>query len=168
VPEEATRMLIIIAAMSENRVIGREGELPWDLPEERKRFRRVTMEHAVIMGRKTYESIGKPLEGRTNIILSRDALLEIPGCIVAASLGEALETARKISDPVFVCGGEEVYRQAMERADRILLTVIHEEVEGDAFFPEIPEDHFEELMRGPWEGPPPLTFVVYDRIPSET
>jgi dihydrofolate reductase len=125
----------LIAAMSENRVIGRDNQLPWRLPADLKRFKAATMGHVLVMGRKTYESIGRPLPGRRTIVLSRDAGYRPEGVEVASSLSEALELAG--DEEVFIAGGGEVYRRALEVADDILLTLVHGHIEGDAFFPSL-------------------------------
>jgi len=131
----------IIAAMSSNRVIGRQGALPWHIPEDLRRFRELTTGHALIMGRKTFESIGRPLPDRKNIIVTRQPAYTAAGCLTAASLDEALRLAEPSAE-VFICGGGELYRQAMPFAARIYLTVINESVAGDTTFPEIPADEF--------------------------
>src|SRR5688572_13271277 len=125
----------IIVAMSRNRVIGANGAIPWHLPEELKRFKSVTMGHPIIMGRKTYESIGRLLPGRTTVIVSRQPAYRVPGAIVAHSLGEAIAACNG-DDEIFVIGGAEIYAQALARADRIYLTTVETEVAGDATFPE--------------------------------
>lgn len=120
-----------IAAMSENRVIGANGKIPWHIPDEFKWFKEATMGHTLVMGRKTYESIGRPLPGRRTIVLSRQPL-EIPGAAVVPSLEEV-----KAEGAVFIAGGAEVYRQALPFCSELYLTVVKRKVEGDAFFPEI-------------------------------
>lgn len=129
----------LIAAMSENRVIGRGNALPWHLPDDLKRFKALTMGHPVIMGRKTFDSIGKPLPGRRTIVITRNPKFQAPGAAVAASLDRAIELARGADgdDEVFIAGGGEIFAQAMARADRIHLTLVHASIDGDAFFPEI-------------------------------
>lgn len=127
-------MLSLIVAMTDDGVIGRNNTLPWRLPEDLKRFKDLTMGHAIIMGRKTFDSIGKPLPGRTNIVVSRNPALKIDGAVVTASLGEAV---RQADADAFVIGGAELFRQAWPLADRLYLTLIHEKIEGDVFFPEI-------------------------------
>jgi dihydrofolate reductase len=154
-------IISIIAAMADNRVIGRGGALPWDIPGDRRRFRELTMGHPVIMGRKTHESIGRPLPGRMNIVLSRDAAFRAPGCSVAGSLEEAI-LACSGADELFVCGGEELYRQALPLAERIYLTVVHLHCDGDLFFPPIPAD-FAEIERKECGGGEPCTFILYRR-----
>lgn len=127
----------LIAAMAENRVIGKDGGLPWRLPDEMKHFVRVTSGHTVVMGRKTFESIGcKPLPKRLNIVLTRDAGYAVPGGVkTAASVAEAVALVGA-DDEVFICGGEGAYREALPLADTLYLTVVHASPEGDARFPE--------------------------------
>lgn len=140
----------LIAAMGENRVIGVDGGLPWRLPDEMRHFVRVTSGHTVVMGRKTFESIGcKPLPNRLNIILTRDAGYAVPaGVKKAAGVAEAVELAAKtVSDTVsggevFICGGEGAYREALPGADTLYLTVVHASPEGDAWFPEFGPDQW--------------------------
>ena len=120
-----------IAAMSENRVIGADGKIPWHIPDEFKWFREATMGHILVMGRKTYASIGRPLPGRKTVVLSRQPL-EIPGVTVVGSLD-----AVPREGTVFIAGGAEIYRQALPYCAEIFLTVVKRKVEGDTFFPEI-------------------------------
>ena len=130
-------MLSVIVAVSENGVIGRDGDLPWRLSADLKRFRELTMGHHIVMGRATYESIGKPLPKRTSVVLSRDAnytVAEYPEIHTATSLDAALEIASG-DDEVFVIGGEAIFREALPRADRLYLTLVHADVEGDVHFP---------------------------------
>ncbi len=128
----------LIAAMAENRVIGRADTLPWRLPQDMKRFKRLTMGHTVVMGRKTYETLDGPLPGRRNVVLSRDPDRRYDGADVVATLDQALRLAGD-DDEVFIAGGAELYRLAIDRADRIYLTVVHAEPDGDAFFPPFDE-----------------------------
>ena len=157
-----TSMIIsIIAAMTENHVIGRGGSIPWDIPTDRRRFRKLTMGHPIIMGRKTFESIGKPLPGRRNIVITRRQGFRAEGCCSAQTLEDALMACTGAHE-VFICGGEEFYRQALKLADRIYLTVVHMEYSGDAYFPPIPAD-FVETERQEAEDDSPCTFVIYQR-----
>jgi dihydrofolate reductase len=128
-------MITLIAACSENRVIGKDGTLIWHIPEDLKRFKKLTLGNPIVMGRKTYESIGKPLPGRTNIILSRDKNLRIDGCLVYNKISDILEIFEK--NNIFVIGGGEIYKQFLDKADRIELTLIHKNFDGDTYFPEI-------------------------------
>lgn len=128
--------LSIIVAMSENRVIGRAGGLPWHLPADLKRFKQLTTGHAIIMGRKTFESIGKPLPNRRNIVITRQITWRFPGVETAPDLDTAIRLAT--DDPeVFIIGGAEVFREAESRADRMYITLICANVEGDVLFPEV-------------------------------
>lgn len=130
----------VIAAVAENGAIGKDNRLLWDIPEDMKRFRETTTGHAIIMGQKTYESIGKPLPNRTNIVLTQDEKFVAPGCIVCFSLDEAFEKAREVEkDEVFVIGGGMVYRQALPLADRLYITLVKGDFEADTFFPDYSE-----------------------------
>lgn len=130
-------LVSLIAAVADNGVIGKDNAIPWDLPRERRHYRDVTMGHPVIMGRRTFESIGRPLPGRTMIILTRQRDYRPEGCIVVHSLEAALAAAGN-ADEVFISGGAEVYAEAMPHVGRIYLTSIHAAYEGDAFFPPLP------------------------------
>jgi dihydrofolate reductase len=154
-------IISIIAAMAENRVIGRAGAIPWDIPADRRRFRELTMGYPIIMGRKTFESIGRPLSGRRNIVLSRRPEYRREGCCVVHSLADAL-AASAGADEVFICGGEELYRLALPLADRIYLTVVHKLCAGDAYFPPIPAEFIEtERLDAGFEAL--CTFILYQR-----
>lgn len=124
----------LVAAMAENRVIGRDGGLPWRLPDDLRRFKRFTVDHTVIMGRRTFEEIRRPLANRRNVVISRDPAFRPGGVTVVPSLREALALGAT-EDEVFVIGGGEIYRLALPVADRLLLTLVHAEVEGDTTFP---------------------------------
>ena len=127
-------MIKIIVAMSKNRVIGDSNTLIWHLPEDLKRFKELTTGNTIVMGRKTYESIGKPLPNRRSIIITRDTEYSVDGCEVVNSLEEALLLS---NSDCFIIGGGEIYRQAIDIADRIYLTLINKEFEGDTSFPEL-------------------------------
>ena len=126
--------IILIAAMAANRVIGRGKTIPWDIPGEQTRFKEITMGHSLIMGRKTWESIGRPLPGRRNIVVTRNTAFLAPGAEVIHSLehGFALTEGE---EKVFVIGGSQLYQLALDRADTLILTELEQEVAGDAFFP---------------------------------
>lgn len=126
--------LSLIVAMAENRVIGKDNALPWRLPADLRRFRRLTTGRPVIMGRRSYESIGRPLPERTNIVVTRRPAYQAPGCLIAHTLDDALSLARGAPE-TFVIGGADIYGQTLERADRIYLTLVHAQVPGDTFFP---------------------------------
>lgn len=130
----------LIAALSDNQVIGNQGKIPWHLPDDFRRFKARTTGHVIVMGRKTYESIGRPLPHRTSIIITRDKDLEIPGCLVVGSLSEALEKARSIEkEEIFIIGGGQIYAEALSLAERLYLTKVHAIIEGDTFFPDYEE-----------------------------
>ena len=153
--------------MAKNRVIGAQNKLPWHLPEDLKRFREITTGHPIIMGRKTYESIGRPLPKRTNFVVTRDASARFEGCTTVASVEEAIALASRNDVPgheeVMVIGGGEIYRQAMSRADRIYLTLLDHDVEGETYFPEIDMTRFRETSRERRTEPFPYSFLVLDR-----
>ncbi len=125
----------IIAAVAENNVIGRDNALPWRLPADLKHFKALTTGHSIIMGRKTWESLGRPLPNRVSIVVTRTPELEAPGATVVRSLEMALEHCSEDKE-VFLIGGEAIFREGLETADRIYLTRIHATIEGDVFFPE--------------------------------
>ena len=132
--------LSVLAAMGENRVIGRAGELPWRLPSELARLKRLTTGHCLLMGRKTWESIGRPLPERTSIVITRDPNYEAPGAVVVASFEEALQAARARNETeAFVFGGAAIYQLALPEADTLYLTRVHTSPEGDVEFPEFDE-----------------------------
>jgi len=129
--------ITLIAAVAENRVIGRDGGLPWRLPDDLRRFKQRTLGHNVIMGRRTYESLAAPLPNRPAIVVSRSRDLDIPGATVANSVDEAINIARgRGEDEVFILGGSEIYAIALPLADQLELTIVHAEIEGDTYFPE--------------------------------
>lgn len=127
--------LCLVAAVARNRVIGVDGRMPWHLPEDLKHFRRVTLEHAVIMGRLTYDSMGKPLPKRRNIVVSRQPLV-LEGCEVVSSLEDGIALARTTDSEPRVIGGGQLYALAMPLATRLILTEVQQEPKGDAYFPE--------------------------------
>lgn len=157
--------------MGRNRVIGLRNALPWRLPADMAHFRAVTTGHPVIMGRKTFESLGRPLPNRTNIVVTRDPEFAAPGCLVAQSVDAALETAVAHTDPahpeIFVIGGENLYRQLLPYASRLYPTLVDAEVEGDAWFPEFDWNDWRELERhehpADSRNPFACTFLVLER-----
>ena len=156
----------ILVAMAKNRTIGIDNTLPWRIPEDLKHFKALTMGHHMIMGRKTFESIGKPLPGRTTVVVSRDRSLKIDGCVVAHSLQEAV--AACANDPqIFMVGGADIYAQALGLADKLYITEIQQDVAGDAWFPEFDRSEWLEMLREKHrqETPEPLEyhFVEYRR-----
>lgn len=158
----------IIVAISKNGVIGKKGSgLLWHIPEDMSHFKELTTGHAVIMGRKTYETIGKPLPNRTNIIITRDPDYKAEGCLVVHSLGGALETARTLrqaqgdKNEVFIMGGGEIYEQAIGLADKLYLTLVHQNFEGDVFFPDYSEFK-KEISRQDGESASGLKFTFLE------
>lgn len=142
--------LSILVAMAKNRVIGKNNALPWQLPPDLKRFKQLTMGHHIVMGRKTYESIGRPLPGRTSIIITRQTDYQAPGAIVVASIDQALKVSsegQEIDQEIFVIGGAEIYQQALELCQRIYITEIQQEFDGDTLFPELNQQEWREISR---------------------
>lgn len=167
--------LALIVAMAQNRVIGVNNKLPWYLPHDLKYFKAITMGKPIIMGRKTYDSIGKPLPGRTNIIITRDHNYSAEGCSVVHSLDQALTLAESVAlidgqEEVVVIGGEQIYRLSLPKTDRLYLTQVHADIQGDACFPELVLSDWQEVHREdfPAEGPNPYnySFITYDRVPA--
>jgi len=157
--------LSLIVAMGVGGVIGRDGRLPWHLPADLQRFKRLTMGHHIIMGRKTWESIGRALPGRVSILISRDRNYAAAGALVVTSLLEALKLAHDDSEP-FVIGGEQVFRTALPLARKIYLTKVLGEYPGDVYFPEIAATQWRETHREhhPASGASPAwDFVIYER-----
>jgi len=148
--------------MAGNRVIGREGSIPWKIPGEQKLFKRITLGHPLIMGRKTHEDIGRPLPDRLNIVISRRPDYRPPGCLKADSLEDALSLCPLEETEVFIIGGGGLFRESMPIADRIYLTVLPLTAPGDTFFPEIPAG-FVLASSEHFAGPHPYTFDIYDR-----
>jgi len=136
----------LIVAMAGNRVIGRKNQLPWRLPADLQHFKALTMGKPIVMGRKTWESIGRPLPGRTNIVVTRDVGYQAEGCVVVHSVDQALEVAEG-SDEVMVIGGANLYQQCLDRADRLYLTQVMADIEGDTWFPEFDIAQWKELER---------------------
>ena len=163
----------LIVAMSRNRVIGRNNNLPWYLPGDLKYFKQATMGKPIIMGRKTWDSIGRPLPGRMNVVISRNPEWQAPaGTTPAKSLDEALvkaEAQAEIEDgeEVMIIGGGQIYAEALPMVDRIYVTLVHAQVAGDAFFPEVDWSEWEELGREDFSAsennPYDYSFVVYQR-----
>lgn len=163
-------MRAIIAAMAANRVIGRDGKIPWHIPEDMRRFRELTMGHIVVMGRRTWEEIGRPLPGRITCLVSSSCHMQKEDMVTVTSLVEAVREMEHVYPErnLFFCGGASIYQESMALADCIYLTVLDREVEGDTYFPEIGEEYRlqererkggfsyyyykrEMVGRGPWE-----------------
>lgn len=150
--------------MANNRVIGIANTLPWRLPEDLKHFKALTTGHHILMGRKTYESLGRPLPGRTSVVITRSDDLRLPGCIVATSIDDAIAACNGDTELFFI-GGAELYRQALAYADRIYLTEIQSDFEGDAWFPDFDRSQWQETERRHCQSASGLEcdFVVYDK-----
>jgi dihydrofolate reductase len=165
IPNPKSRLSIIVA-MSRNRTIGVNNTLPWRCAEDLKHFKTLTMGHHMIMGRKTFDSIGKPLPGRTTVVVTRDIALKIDGCLMANSLAAAIAACAHDSE-IFIVGGAEIYRQAMNLVDTMYVTEIQQDVEGDAHFPEFDKGIWHETTREirHQETPQKLEyhFVTYQR-----
>lgn len=160
-------MISIIVAMAKDNVIGIENRLPWDLPEDMKWFRRHTLGKAVLMGRSTYESIGKPLPQRRNLVLTRDVDYRAPGCTIVHSDDEVLAAAGE--GELMVMGGESVYRQWLPRAQRLYLTEVHASIAGDAWFPPFDRREWREIERCEHATDErhayPCSFIILERLP---
>lgn len=156
----------IVAALARNRAIGRDNAMPWRLPEDLRRFKRLTLGHAVIMGRKTFESIGSPLSGRNNIVLTRSRDWAPSGCVVVHTLESALAAIDETQD-AFVIGGAQIYALAMPLARRLYMTEIERDFDGDAFFPEFDRSRWREISREQHASGGPegfdYAFVEYER-----
>ncbi|WP_304639189.1 dihydrofolate reductase [Pseudomonas sp.] len=163
--------ICLIAAVARNGVIGRNNQLPWHLPEDLKYFRATTWGRPIVMGRKTFESLGRPLPGRTNIVVSRQAGLQLPGAVLVPGVDEALRRAISQAEldgveEVMVIGGEDLYRQMLASADRLYLTRVELDPEGDAWFPEFEESAWrltEERAVPAGDGYPAHRYQVFDR-----
>lgn len=164
--------LSIIAALSSNNVIGRDNQLPWHLGTDLKRFKQLTMGHHLIMGRKTFDSVGKPLPGRINVVITRDPDYAAEGITIVHSLEEGIRIAVDAGDEEpFIAGGAQMFEQSMHRADRMYLTRVHVDLEGDAFFPDFDDvsewqltdsEHFDADEKNDY----PFSFLTYDRAAS--
>jgi dihydrofolate reductase len=156
----------LVAAASDNNVIGKNGALPWKMPADMKFFKNLTTGHTVIMGRKTYESMGKPLAGRKNIVITRNKEFKAEGCIVLNSLDQAFEVLGSEAE-LFVIGGADIYNTVLFRADKIYLTRVHGTFDGDAYFPQITDSEWVEIKSSTFpadeKNPYPYTFIELAR-----
>ncbi len=163
-------VISIIAAIGNDWVVGINNKLPWDLPADMEHFRQKTLGKPVIMGQKTFESIGKPLPGRTNIVLTLDENFHPQGCTIAHSIEEALEAAKDFEE-VMICGGVSIYKQFLPLADRMYLTRIENDFEGDAFFPEFDWEDWKEVERiehpADEDSPYKYSFITLERKNAE-
>jgi dihydrofolate reductase len=159
-------IISLVAAASDNNVIGKNNALPWRMPADMKFFKNLTMGHTVVMGRKTYESMGKPLPGRKNIIITRNKDFRAEGCTVVASFGEIMELCKEEGE-IFIVGGSEIYRLILNKADKIYLTRIHGIFDGDAYFIDIHDNEWEETKKtdcpADEKNPYPYAFIEYSR-----
>ncbi len=158
----------LISAVARNRVIGINNTLPWRLPEDLQHFKRLTLGHHIVMGRKTFESLGRPLPGRTSVVISRDPGYALPeGCLLAGSIETALHLCGEDSE-VFCIGGAQLYAQALPLADRLYLTEIEADFDGDAWFPAFDRAAWRETAREAHTGADGLryAFVTYARLPT--
>jgi dihydrofolate reductase len=160
----------LIAAFSQNLVVGINNSLPWHLPEDLKYFKRTTSGKAIIMGRKTYESIGRPLPNRTNIVISRNTDFSAEGVVIVTSIEEAIKHAESVNtingvDEVMIIGGAAIYQASLPMADRLYLTHVHANVDGDAYFPQVDFDQWKEVAREDFNkdesNPYDYSFSVY-------
>jgi dihydrofolate reductase len=168
--------IVLIAAVADNGVIGRGNALPWRLRSDLQHFRALTMGKPVIMGRKTFVSLGRPLPGRTTVVVSRDRDFGAPGVVAAPDLDAALAVAqsdalRRGADAIMVAGGAEIYAKALAQASRLLITCVHTRVDGDTHFPAIDPRLWRETARSEHEpaagDDAPFTFVIYERRPPD-
>jgi len=154
----------LIAAMAENRVIGKDNRMPWHIPGELKIFREHTTGKTLIMGRKTHESIGRVLPDRTTIIVTRQKDYAVPGAHVVHNLNEALALAKTLGREIMIGGGGELFSQTLYMADFMYLSIIHAAFEGETFFPAWSPDAFREVSRKDVDASIPYSFIVYERI----
>lgn len=164
-------MISLIAAVARNGAIGKDNQLLWHLPEDMRYFRETTRGKPVIMGRRTWESLPdafRPLPGRRNVVVSRNATFQAPGATLVGSLDEAIQLTKDTADEVFIIGGAELYRQALPAVQRLYLTEIASDFDGDVFFPPIPANDWTEISRSAAQNAPGLefSFVVYQRTQS--
>ena len=157
----------IIVAMDMNRVIGKDNQLPWRLPRELQYVKQTTMGHPIILGRKNYEAIGRPLPGRRNIVMTKDPHFSAEGCEIAHSVGDVYQLCEG-EEEIFIFGGEQIYKLFLEKTDKLYVTVIHHEFEGDTFFPEIDYNQWKEIskVQGITDEKNPYTYFyhVYERM----
>ena len=172
-PEPHRIALVLVAAVAENGVIGHANSLPWRLRSDLQNFRALTWGKPILMGRKTFLSIGKPLDGRTNIVISRDPDFAAPGIVVTRTLAHALAVARadalrRSADAIIVTGGAEIFAQTMSRADRLEISLVHARPQGDTFFPAIDTAVWRQIGQKPQPAGPqdsvPFTLITYERL----
>jgi dihydrofolate reductase len=159
-----SKRIVMVAAVARNRVIGDGPDIPWRIPGEQAEFKRLTTGHTLVMGRTTYESIGRPLPGRTTIVLTRDRSWSADGVLVAHSLVDALASAALLPGEVIVAGGAQVYAEAMPMASEQIISEVPLEPEGDAFYPAIDPAVWEVVGREPFEGYERVTWLRRERL----
>lgn len=164
-------MINIVVAKASNNVIGAKNNLIWYLPNDLKHFKSLTSGHPIIMGRKTFESLGRPLPNRTNIVVTRDQDWNAEGIVKVNSLVKAIEEAQKINNEIDIIGGGNIYKQAMEFTDILYVTEVHHEFDGDTYFPEIDSYEWEEVEREDFKKDDKhayaYSFVTYKRVKEE-
>ena len=169
---EQAPIVALVVAMGENRAIGKGGALPWHIRSDMRYFRKITMGKPIVMGRLTFASLGRVLDGRVNVVLTRNAAFEVPGAVMAYNLEEALDVARKEAakagvDEIMVIGGEDVFRAVLPQAGRIYLTEVHASPHADTWFPELNGDEWREVSREAHQAGPKddhaFSFVVLER-----
>ncbi len=154
---------IVVALAEVNRAIGKDNKLPWHIPTDLKRFKEITLHHPIIMGRKTFESIGRPLPNRTNIIITRDPHYQAEKCVIVNSLAEAISQASTLdSQEIFIIGGGEIFKQALPYVDKLYLTVVKADIDGDVFFPDYTE--FKTIVRQSSHNENGFDFTFLDLI----
>lgn len=159
-------MIALIVAFSKNRVIGNEGRIPWNIEGEKKRFKELTIGNVVIMGRRTYEEIGKPLPNRYTIVVSNTEKYEFENCTTVSSLPEAIAVAKEKfagTRKIYISGGAKLYEESIDMVDKMFITEIDTVLEGDTFFPEFDESKFEKTVDEHFNGDIPYTYVTYTR-----
>lgn len=156
-------MISLLVAMDKNRVIGKDNGLPWHLPADLAYFKKVTMGHHIIMGRKTFESIGRPLPGRTTVIVTRNKDYKVEGCHVIHSIDDVKKMGEEMDEELFVIGGAEIFKEVLSFADRLYITKIDEVFEGDTFFPEINDAEWKEVFveKGVTDEKNPYTYYFH-------
>jgi len=161
-------LISLIVAMDKHCLIGRDNQLPWHLPQDLAYFKKVTMNHKIIMGRKTFESIGRPLPGRENIIITRDSTYSQEGCTILHSIDEILKLSSRSNEELFVIGGAEIFKEILSVSDRLYITEIDDVFEGDTYFPDRKETEWKKISieKGTKDekNPYDFEFVVYEKI----
>ena len=161
-------MIILIAAVARNGVIGVDGELPWSISADLRRFKRLTVGNSVVMGRATFESIGRPLPDRTNIVLTRNPAFRPDGVEVASSVPKAIAIAEELGGTeIFIIGGAAIYDQFLEHVDRMELTLVDAEPHGDVWFPEWDPGNWRQVSSEEHEGPPAFEFLTLERVAQQ-